>query len=200
MHWEKTVEYLFIGRLVGEDPDFFAAPLCGKQECGAGDLIANKSSLLFLIEFKSHEKDLASEEKKFHDYTKAKELLKGSDSHHLLVYGNWINEALELGAKTYFSRNNHSALLKQGGVEKTHFEKYLAQLLLFRKKDGRSSEGVVVSDYASVIGITRHGKFVGSVSLSDYTSEAFPELFHSSVKNSEQEELPRRRPRPGSGG
>jgi len=200
MQWEKTIEYLFIGRLVSGKADFFAAPLSGRHERGAGDAIASMGNSLFLIEFKSCIEGLSSDEEKFNDYKKAKESLKSGDSHHLFVYGNWADDRLNLEATTYFSRNRHDLVLTKGGVDKAYFEKYLAQLLFFRKKDGRSGDGIGVSDYASVIGITSHGKFAGSVSLATYVAEAFPEVFHAAslIPEPQDEPTPRKRRSYGS--
>lgn len=197
MHWEKTIEYLFIARFLGQESNFFAAPLAGKQERGAGDAIAGGSNSLFLIEFKSTDKELDSEQDKFHDYKKAKELLNNLDSHHLFVYGDWNDETLGLEARTYFSRQRHEWLLREGGADKIRFERYLAQLLSFKKRDGRSTEGIRVSDYASVIGITSQGKFAGSVSLADYVADAFPELFQAFTLKAEPQNESYRGPRLG---
>lgn len=108
--WEKTVEYLFAKLCLGESS---VMPLDGNRE-KAGDLLVFKDSNMLIIEFKRNEESLDSEQKKFSDWSKAKEEAKqhNSNKYHLLVYGELQKEKNELSlkAKEYWERNDINEL------------------------------------------------------------------------------------------
>lgn len=81
--WEKTVEYKFIKEYV--DIDSFIAPLDGNEKV-AGDSIF-----------------IQDEEKKFKDFSSAKEYLYTKDNKYILVYREFNNANLVLNARTHFS-------------------------------------------------------------------------------------------------
>lgn len=177
MHWEKTVEYFFLWHCIRSNLVDFASPMSGKQERGAGDAIFGSYSKLLLIEFKSDASCLDDEKEKFDDFGAAKRLLSPSDSHHLLVYGERRAHELGLEAQTYFSRQ--PAILEHrlpDGVRKDTFDRYLAQFLAFRKRDGRSGAKTSIPDYANVLGLNADGRIVQACTLGEYTSEVFPSL------------------------
>ncbi|WP_454813482.1 hypothetical protein [Paraburkholderia fungorum] len=170
--WEKTVEYAFI--LAQQETFDFAAPLSGAHE-GADGIFASGAKLL-LVEFKRDETVLSSEEGKYENFEDAKSSMIGRDGHHLLVYGEKPKESngkakLGLVAKTYFAGDDVEAIDFDGrGVEKPEFDAYLADLLLFKKKDSRSSGRLGVEAFASVIGLTPNGEVV-SASLGEYMEQ-----------------------------
>lgn len=186
MDWRKTVEYLFISELYRQNAHVFTPPLAPRGESGADNLIANPAVFLYLVEFRSDENSLDLECAKFCDYEKAKGLLKGSDSHHLLAYGKSTDEGITLGARTYFSGSLHYPLLIKGRVDRWHFEKYMAQLLFFRRKDAGAIGDTGMLNYASVIGVSGSGNFAGSMSLQDYVSHVFPECLQAGISRPEQ--------------
>lgn len=177
MYWEKTVEYNFLVRCTKLDLVDFASPLSGKQERGAGDAVFGSCANLLLIEFKSDVGSLDSEQDKFDDFKAAKRLLSGSDSHHLLVYGAARGEGLCIEAVTYFSRGSVSIEKSLPlGLPKEPFDKYLAQFLAFRKRDGRSGAKTTVPDFANVLGLNIGRRIVQACTMTEYTTEVFPSL------------------------
>ena len=121
--WEKTVEYKFIKEYI--DLDSFIAPLDGNEE-KAGDAIFGENENFILIEFKKDKDSIQDEQKKFLDFTSAKNTLSKKDEHHILIYGEINNQDLILKAKTYFSGNDivlnkkfsngKTGLIKKNGV------------------------------------------------------------------------------------
>lgn len=186
MYWEKTVEYLFLWSCAASNLLDFASPLSGTHERGAGDAIFGNCARLLLIEFKLDAECLDSEIDKFDDFDAAKRLLSDSDSHHLLVYGEVNRQHLCLKANTYFSRNITvvTGNLPKGLLKK-EFDKYLAQFLAFRKRDGRSGAKSTVTDFANVLGLNDQGQIVQACTLFEYTREVFPSLVRELVNKDE---------------
>ncbi|MFL9954403.1 hypothetical protein PQR21_23770 [Paraburkholderia nemoris] len=171
--WEKTVEYAFI--LEQGEPLDFAAPLAGAHETAADAIFGNGAKLL-LVEFKRDEAALASEKDKYENYDGAKALMSGRDGHHLIVFGERVvtseeKTRLSLAFKTYFARDDvEGPLFETQAVEKAEFDKYLADLLLFKKRDGRSSGRLGAEAFASVIGLTANNELVNA-SLEEYMEQ-----------------------------
>ena len=178
MYWEKTVEYKFLWQGIDSKSIDFAAPLSGKQERGAGDLILGHCVTLVLIEFKIDAASMKTEEDKFTDYETAKQLLIDQDEHHYLVYGVADRDALKLEATTYFSRKKASRpnFWHERGKDRKAFDRYLVSLLALRKRDGRAKGRIEISEFANVMGLTSSGKLIDCCSLSTYISEKFPAL------------------------
>jgi hypothetical protein len=178
MYWEKTVEYKFLWQGICANAIDLASPLSGKQERGAGDLILGFGRHLVLIEFKIDAGSLDTEEAKFTDYEAAKKLLQGYDRHHYLVYGVPDPDRLRLEATTYFSRRSarDQFFWKKNGAEREAFDRYLVQLLAFRKRDGRSKGTIEISDFANVMALRADGTIVDCCSLGAYVAETFPSL------------------------
>ncbi|OGT54752.1 MAG: hypothetical protein A3E01_18740 [Gammaproteobacteria bacterium RIFCSPHIGHO2_12_FULL_63_22] len=191
MMWEKTVEYAFVARVVRNNLADFGAPLAGTHEI-AGDAIFGHLSGLLLIEFKAEESKLDSEMKKFVRYEQAEELLKGSDEHHLLVYGETSTNGFDLKARRYFARHpvNISESLPLGLPPKP-FSKYLLQLLALRKRHKRGSGAIALSDYATVLGLNTSNKIVHVISLKAYARALFPHLMQAQQLPSEPKPVPR---------
>lgn len=186
VYWEKTVEYCFLWRCSAFGLVDFASPMSGKQERGAGDAVFGSYSKLLLIEFKSDANSLDSEEDKFDDFKAAKRLLSKTNSHHLLVYGVTRKETVDIEATTYFSRDaTEIASTLPAGLAKEPFDKYLAQFLAFRKRDGRSGAKATVPDFANVIGLNAKGQIVQACTLAEYTAEVFPSLVQELISEPE---------------
>jgi len=190
--WRKTVEYLFINELLRQNLDFFAHPLVPRGEGGADDLIASPAVFLYLVEFRPDVSSLDLECVRFYDYEKARLLLKGSDSHHLVAYGESTEQGITLGVRSYFSGSQYRHLLKNGRIDRLHFEKYMTQLLFFRRKDVEGIGDAGVLNHAIIIGVTDSGKFAGSMTLQDYISLVFPECLQAGISRSEHTDKERR--------
>jgi hypothetical protein len=178
--WEKTVEYKFIldaERNLGLQ---FAAPLSGVQEC-AGDGVFSSDSKIVLIEFKRSDRELNTEHDKFVNYQNAVKALGEKDNHHFLVYGSCETNERELSlyACTYFSRNIISSALStfDFGLNPSAFKEYLAELVTFKRADGRSSGTVGPESVASAIGVSPKG--LSAISLSEYYRIAMPNLYQA---------------------
>ena len=164
--WEKTVEYKFIKEHI--DLDSFVAPLDGNEE-KAGDAIFGKNENFILIEFKKDKNSIKDEQKKFSDFTSAKNILSENDKHHILIYGEINNQDLILNAQTYFSEKIIK-LSKEFSNGKTlkEFKKYLDTFLKFKK--GSKTEGGAGS-YGLVAGVTQDGSITKCLTLEEFSTE-----------------------------
>ncbi|MBB5189607.1 hypothetical protein HNQ50_000317 [Silvimonas terrae] len=173
--WEKTVEYAFIlmlHRVAPENARSFFAPLDGDEE-RAGDLVGAFGKKWFLVEFKKDEDSLGSEAKKYTDYATAAATLRGSDSHHLLVYGYMTEDNnFALSALTYFSRAVPFQKWKEffnHGTDKAAFDNYLVKLTAFKNKNPPDSGGGFgMKQLQSVIGLDNDNNVVEVHTLEDY--------------------------------
>ncbi len=178
MYWEKTVEYKFLWQGISDNNIDLAAPLSGKHERGAGDSVFGFGRKLVLIEFKIDEDSLETEKAKFTDYAAAKKLLQGYDKHHYLVYGVPDTDTLRLEAKTYFSGHTprEKSFWVKNGATRDEFDRYLVQLLAFRKRDGRSKGKIEISDFSNVMALNLDGAIVNCCTLGTYVAETYPSL------------------------
>lgn len=155
-YWEKTVEYMYVILLVNSGQLKLALPLAGKEERGAGDAVFFQGATLILVEFKANRNEIHKDvEDIFINFEGAKQKLSLFDGHHLIVFAKPTQEGkdLRLASQTYFGCTPvevESTLCC--GVEKLVFDRYLEELLAFKRPDGRSSSGVVSSDYDLVLG------------------------------------------------
>ncbi|TYB30730.1 MAG: hypothetical protein FXF47_07725 [Candidatus Mcinerneyibacterium aminivorans] len=129
--WEKTVEYLFLKKYYDKLLKG-VAPLDGSHE-KAGDLIFSKGNTFLLIEFKRDFKSIKYEQGKYENYKKAKEELKDSSNHHIIIYGEEKDKKLLLKCQTYFNEkdiniNNKKELFGRA-VKYNEFVSYLVKLL-----------------------------------------------------------------------
>ena len=169
--WEKTVEYYFILKYLGDSISI--APLDGHEERG-GDAILSSKHRWILIEFKKDKKSLGAEQYKFNNYSSAKERLSDSDSHHFVVYGfinNQVNpRKFALTGQTYFSEKRIESvteMLKKGKT-KTEFLAYLDKLMNLKKaSDTSGSGGLGLESYSLVAGINSKGEVAQCMSLYD---------------------------------
>lgn len=176
MHWEKTVEYYFLTELASAGKIDFAAPLAGRQE-SAGDGIFGKDQKLILVEFKSRESDIRSEEKKFERFEAARVALMGKDRHHFIVYGEQSKGVLALAARTYFGGTAiEIQAVVDHGRKAVSFNRYMETLLRLRRRDERGSEKITVPEYAVVFGLSLESKVVRAFSLSEYTEQFLPSV------------------------
>lgn len=177
-YWEKTVEYMYVIGLVNSGKLKLAVPLAGKEERGAGDAVFWQEAKLILVEFKADKHEIHKDVKKiFDDFNGASLTLSGLDGHHLIVFAEQTQDGknLCLASQTYFACKPvevESTLSK--GVDKQTFDHYLEQLLTFKRPDGRSSSGVVASDYDLVLGAVS-GE-LRAAPLGDYVKEFAPAL------------------------
>lgn len=173
--WEKTVEYAFVKKHVAIED--LIIPLAGKHEA-VGDTILGKVDKWLLIEFKRSENELDSEIEKFggvYKFCDAKMKLStlGGTEHHLLVYGQLVEETLKLDliVKRYFERTEidiHEAL--QLGVDFETFDLYMKSLLELKNvclsdEDGSDSGS---SQYSRVVGVNKFGTVTECMSVDDY--------------------------------
>lgn len=176
--WEKTVEYKFVLDADRERGLKFAAPLSGVHE-RAGDGVFSSNSKIVLVEFKRSKYELDTEYDKFTNYENAVAALAARDSHHFLIYGGLENDKNEfrLYARTYFSKKDAQSALAvlNHGLEPLKFNEYLADLVAFKKADGRSSGTVTSASVASAIGISQEGE-VSAISLVEYCNIVMPNL------------------------
>ncbi len=78
---------------------------------------------------------------------------------------------LKLAAETYFARDDvEEPAFETQGVEKAAFDEYLADLLSFKKKDGRSAGRLGVEAFSSVFGLRRNHEVVNA-SLAEYMEQ-----------------------------
>lgn len=177
--WEKTVEYLFVKKHVDEER--LVIPFDGKEEL-QGDGALCVASKWILIEFKKEKNSISSENKKFHDFKKAYEKFKDSDSHHHIIYGSPIKNGdevvLTLGSQTYFSNQVNPSIesLLMTGIAFEEFRSYLKEFVSFKKKTDEESGGVVLDTNSNVVGVTASGRIVECKSMKEYILEYFPEL------------------------
>lgn len=169
--WEKTVEYYFILKCLGDSISI--APLDGHEERG-GDAILSSKHRWILIEFKKDEPSLRSEQDKFNNYSSAKERLSDRDSHHFIIYGFINNQEnprkFALTGQTFFSEKRIESvkeMLKKGKTKK-EFLAYLDELINFKKvSDTSGSGGLGLESYSLVAGINSEGKVTQCMSLHD---------------------------------
>lgn len=182
--WEKTVEYSFVLEADRTAGLKFAAPLSGVQE-KAGDAVFSADSKIILVEFKRSIDELDSEHDKFTEYKTAVDALWERDNHHFLVYGSstvsGVEVKLSLHACRYFSRieNDNALEILQCGISETEFRAYLADLLTYKKVDGRSSGTVGPESVAAAVGISSSTSSCSSISLSEYYRIALPSLYQA---------------------
>lgn len=164
--WEKTVEYFFIQKYVGNS---IIAPLDGNAEL-AGDALLSNNQRWVIIEFKDRESSLNSEKKKFKFYEEAKKELQHHDRHHCMIYGKIKGGEFSLEAQTYFSRNGIGSIDRflKAGLNKEDFIQYLRKLLSFKVEVGSSGS---VGSYSFVAGISNDNKIVSCMSLYEFGLE-----------------------------
>lgn len=177
--WEKTIEYLFVKKHVQEES--LVIPFDGKEEL-QGDSALCVASKWVLIEFKKEKSSISSEKKKFYDFETAYKNLKGSDSHHHIIYGSLVKNGdkinLILKSQTYFSHQENSSIeaLLMSGIEFEEFQSYLKEFFSYKKKTDDESGGVVLDTNSNVVGVTASGEVVECKSMKEYILEHFPEL------------------------
>ncbi|NIF29168.1 hypothetical protein F3J44_22655 [Pantoea sp. Tr-811] len=181
--WEKTVEYDFVIELAYNDLLDFAAPIAGRHERSSGDGVFGKDNMLILIEFKKDFSEIASEKTIFKNYEAAAEALNGYN-HHWIVYGSLSEtEELLIGNQKYFDPSTYKEKttdIMKTGVTHSVFMDYLLKLQSFRKADARGSGGqknaahVSAESMQTVMGISKSGKLVGSMSLEQYRQQLKP--------------------------
>jgi len=185
--WEKTVEYYFIRKFVPED--MILSPLDGVHE-KAGDALLSNSEKWVILEFKKDFQSLASERKKYKNYKAALLDLMDQDSHHFLVYGEFICGRFDLVIKTYFSNKSVSNIDKIVGSGKleSEFISYLERLVKHKSKGSGASAGSVGS-YSFVAGINKENKITSCMSLHEFglhhglSLESEPELKQEKSKD-----------------
>lgn len=181
--WEKTVEYNFVIRLASHGRLDFAAPIAGRHERSSGDGVFGKDNKLILVEFKKDYSEIESEKTIFTDYEAATAVLNSYD-HHWIVYGV-ITESgeLDLWNQRYFEPEEYyldTTDILNTGVEHTTFMDYLDKLQSFRIPDARGSGGsdqarhVSAESMLTVMGVSKTGKLIGSMSLEQYRQELKP--------------------------
>ena len=177
--WEKTVEYLFVKKYVEEGQ--LVMPLDGDEEA-QGDTVIAGCDRWILIEFKKEKSSIPSEKKKFIDFKSAKDLLKGSDKHHHIVYGSPIKVGekveLHLKAQTYFSMNESPDIetMLTTGIGFDEFHDYVKEFVSFKKRKEESSGEVVLDTNSNVIGVSAGGVITKCMTMKEYVVEYIPEL------------------------
>lgn len=190
--WEKTVEYFFIQKYVG---DLFIAPLDGKAEL-AGDALLSNNQRWVIIEFKDRVSSLDSEINKFKSYSEAAKELGNQDKHHCLIYGMINNEGeFKLGGQTYFSRTSIGSIKNflNSGLDEDKFLDYLRKLIHYKSEKGTSANGNIGS-YSLVAGINKNNQIVSCLTLNEYGLE-HDLTFEASPKYEKQKEIERNRDR-----
>lgn len=163
--WEKTVEYLFVKKYV--DVNMYIAPLDGKMELG-GDTIFGNVSGWILIEFKRNRDTIKDEIQKYKSYHSAKTSLAERDNHHLIIYGEAINNQVALKCQRYFSEFPVSIDdAFKVGIPLEDFKQYLEELIEY-KSSGDSGTG----DFSYVAGIDTRDRVIRCLTLKEF-SEGF---------------------------
>lgn len=181
--WEKTVEYNFVIALAHHNLLDFAAPIAGRHERSSGDGIFGKDNKLVLIEFKKDYSEISSEKTIFNDYQAAAKALSAYN-HHWIIYGSLSkNGNLIIENQKYFdpasSKENKTDIISTG-VTHSIFMDYLEKLKSFRNADARGSGGKKYATHVSaesmltVMGVSKEGKLIGSMSLQQYRQELKP--------------------------
>ncbi len=177
--WEKTVEYMFVKNYINIDS--FIAPLDGDEE-KAGDAIFCDTEHYILIEFKKDFKSISNEYKKFVDFNKAKKLLVNEDDHHIIIYGEIINNDLDLKAQTYFSKKSLSKFDKifKNGIESEKFRLYLDNFLSFKKT---KKSKITSESYGLIAGVTNDGNISKFVTIDEYSISKENEMSKTKTKS-----------------
>ncbi len=176
--WEKTVEYDFVIRLSNTGQLDLAAPIAGRHERSSGDGVFGKDYKLVLVEFKKDFSEIESEKSIFTDYYSAASTLN-KFNHHWIVYGGLTTDGeLGLGNCKYFDQEEYledvTTILTTGVTHQT-FMDYLTKLQEYRTADGRGSGGHVSAEsMMTVMGVSKNGKLIGSLSLDQYRQELNP--------------------------
>jgi len=173
--WEKTVEYYFIQKHVGDN--MFIAPLDGKEE-KAGDAIFSANQKWLLIEFKRNKKSINSEKDKFEDYEKAKSCLQSKDGHHCIVYGQELDDVFSVAIETYFSKSSRYLIgdMLNHGVYFDQFNEYLNQFLSFKSSNSCSGGGISPDSYMLVAGVSEGNEVIECLSLHEFLNFSDPSL------------------------
>ncbi|MDU9402577.1 hypothetical protein RTH46_08745 [Pseudomonas sp. zfem004] len=181
--WEKTVEYDFVIRLANYGQLDFAAPVAGRHERSSADGIFGKDSKLVLVEFKKDYSEIESEKTIFNDYEAAAAALNRY-GHHWIVYGALTeDDELFLANQKYFEPGEcclEVTDILNTGVTHSTFMDYLEKLQSFRIPDARGSGGRGLATHVSnesmltVMGVSKTGKLIGSMSLEQYRQELKP--------------------------
>jgi hypothetical protein len=176
--WEKTVEYYFVQKFV--NLSMFIAPLDGNHE-KAGDAIFSNENKWVLIEFKRDQSSVSDEENKFVNFSLARDILQSQGDHHLIIYGDAVDNDFEIKCQQYFSGVevdiNHAL---EAGVSKSLFLQYLNEFV--KHKKGESGSG----GYSFVAGISSDGTVTKCMKLSEF-AEAL-NLEKKMVKKLQQEQ------------
>lgn len=182
--WEKTVEYYFIQKYVGNR--MFVAPLDGKEE-KAGDAIFSSNQKWMLIEFKRDIESINNEKKKFVDYENAKSCLQSQDSHHCIVYGKELDNVFSLEVETYFSKSLRNSIdnMLNYSVSFELFNKYLKDLLVFKQSNSGSNGSISSDSYMLVAGVSESGNIIECLSLYEFQNPLAPSLTNNAdqIKN-----------------
>lgn len=187
--WEKTVEYFYIMNLIKKD-FLFISPLDGNEE-KAGDTILSNDNQWILIEFKRDSTSISNEQKKFESFHDAKLALQEKDGHHFIVYGIIIDGQFTIKAQTYFSEKGMRCdRLHNQGIDYNSFEKYIKQLLKYKKYFGNNSSGgrnniiekEVVDKFAVIAGI-KNNKIVECISVQDYIRSLQVTIEHTAERS-----------------
>jgi len=163
--WEKTIEYYFIQKHI--DLKMLIAPLDGNQE-KAGDAIFSSEGSWVLIEFKRNQKSISDEIEKFINYDKAKKELESTSKHHLIIYGESVDDKLNLVACHYFSEKKitmNEALAS--GIEKDTFITYIEKFVSYKKNSSSGS-----GSYGFVAGVSSNGKLTKCMKISEFAEIA----------------------------
>ncbi|ART62851.1 hypothetical protein [Kushneria marisflavi] len=164
--WEKTVEYYFIRKFISDE--MILSPLDGEHE-RAGDALLSNHEKWIVIEFKKDSNSLASERRKYKNYSEAKKELSSSDDHHFLIYGQVDDGNFSLVGKTYFSNKNVSDVgeILYAGKGKESFIFYLERLVKHKSKVEESSGGSIGS-YSFVAAVSNENKITRCMNLYEF--------------------------------
>lgn len=159
--WEKTVEYYFIKSYV--DLSMFIAPLDGTYE-KAGDTIFGTVTGWVLIEFKRNLASIKAEVQKYTSYELAKENLKSKDNHHLIIYGEEVNNELSLKCQRYFSEQPIPIEATFNvGIPLNPFMEYLQKLIRYKNESGGGA-----GSFGYVAGVDTSGSIVKCLKLNEF--------------------------------
>lgn len=180
--WEKTIEYCFVVLVAQKLGRAFVMPLSGSAESSMGDVVINNDFTFTLIEFKRQKSDMVSELSKYNgnDYVSAVVALSHDSGHHKILFGKQSGSELGIMVTNYFNGGidemplDVTTVFKQG-VSREDFEKYITDLAMFRKKDGRTGRSFNPADLQNVYGVTRYNEYV-TWSLSEYCQTFLPKL------------------------